>query len=146
MPAPPLVASPSPQIHVRSTPPPLPFCKQPRGVTCTTDREDKANIVSAGGFQAFPQRLFPVGRLDKESTGLILLTSDGRLPDSLLRPQVKRPKTYAVELTARPTDAQVASLAAGVVITTTAQRAHAKPQTARTLPCRVERTGGSDSR
>ena len=57
---------------------------KPRGVTCTADPADPTNIIAAGGFQLFPQRVFTVGRLDKDSTGLILLTSDGRLNHALL--------------------------------------------------------------
>ena len=48
---------------------------KPVGVTCTSDPSDPSNVIAAGGFQLFPQRLFTVGRLDKDSTGLLLLTS-----------------------------------------------------------------------
>jgi pseudouridine synthase len=62
------------------------------GVTCTSDPSDKTNIIKAGGFDLFPQRLFTVGRLDKDSTGLILLTSDGRVNNALLSPSVRKEK------------------------------------------------------
>jgi 23S rRNA-/tRNA-specific pseudouridylate synthase len=65
---------------------------KPLGVTCTSDMSDKTNIVSAGKFDLFPQRLFTVGRLDKDSTGLILITSDGRLNNALLNPLMKKEK------------------------------------------------------
>ncbi|MEN0005357.1 MAG: S4 domain-containing protein, partial [Bacteroidota bacterium] len=47
---------------------------KPPGITSTTDRRDKDNIID---FVGHPQRIFPIGRLDKPSTGLILLTNDG---------------------------------------------------------------------
>ena len=67
---------------------------KPRGVTCTTDVRDGSNIIDAVGYTH--ARLFPVGRLDKDSTGLILLTSDGRLPNAALRSGRRHDKTYAV--------------------------------------------------
>ena len=72
-----------------------------RGVTCTNDRKDKTNIIAAGGFDLFPQRMFTVGRLDKESTGLILLTSDGRVNNAMLSPKTKKEKSYEVSISPR---------------------------------------------
>ncbi|MEL7162462.1 MAG: pseudouridine synthase, partial [Bacteroidota bacterium] len=46
---------------------------KPAGITCTTDKRDKTNIID---FVNYPERIFPIGRLDKASTGLILLTND----------------------------------------------------------------------
>lgn len=85
-------------------------------------------------------RLFPVGRLDKESTGLLLLTSDGRLPNAALRHRAGQPKLYRVTADRPVRPADVEQLAAGVVITTVAQRDRGpgKPLTAPTLPCRVQ--------
>ena len=84
-----------------------------------------------------------VGRLDKDSEGLLLLTSDGRLPNSVLRARAKHPKHYLVTVDRPLWDADLEQLAAGVVITTTAQRDRGPPKTltAPTLPCEVERTG-----
>jgi len=56
---------------------------KPKGVTCTADKTVKNNIIKTGGFDLFPQRLFTVGRLDKDSTGLIILTSDGRVNNAV---------------------------------------------------------------
>ena len=64
---------------------------KPSGVTCTTDTRIRGNIIDR---VRHPQRIFPVGRLDKESTGLILLTSDGRLPNAVLRSGRKHDKMY----------------------------------------------------
>ena len=51
-------------------------------VPSAADERVRGNIIHAIGY---PERIFPVGRLDKESTGLILLTNDGRLPNAVLR-------------------------------------------------------------
>ena len=113
---------------------------KPKGVTCTSDASDRSNIIARGGFDRLPQRVFTVGRLDKDSTGLVLLTSDGRVNEALLRPSQKKAKRYVVEVDRRPSDADVGALASGVVITTTAQRDRkAKPLTAATRPCAVRR-------
>jgi 23S rRNA pseudouridine2604 synthase len=125
------------------------------GVTCTSDLGDKSNIIKAGSFDLFPQRLFTVGRLDKDSSGLILLTSDGRVNEAMLSPQTKKEKVYNVEFDRTPTDAQITSLCQGVLITTIAQRdsrtgssgsKSAKPLTAKTRPCKVFRIGGPQSK
>lgn len=89
-----------------------------------------------------------MGRLDKETSGLILLTSDGRLPNAALRSKFKQPKTYMVR-TNRPVSMEdVQKLRDGVVITTTAQRDgnRAKALTAPTLPCQVRAVGGNERR
>eukprot|EP00960_Hanusia_phi_P045175 757076-Hanusia_phi.AAC.6 len=111
---------------------------KPRGIVCTTDTRVRGNIVDAVGH---PERIFMVGRLDKDSTGLILLTSDGRIPNFVLRSERKHDKKYLVR-TDRPIRAEdIRKLAEGVVITTVAQRDRkSKAITARTLPCEVART------
>ena len=55
---------------------------KPPGITCTTDLKDKTNIID---FINHPKRIFPIGRLDKPSTGLILLTNDGDIVNDILR-------------------------------------------------------------
>lgn len=115
---------------------------KPKGVTCTTDKKISSNIVDAVRAKGCSpkHRIFPVGRLDKDSTGLILLTSDGRLPNSLLRGEFKQPKTYEVFVDKPLNPRDIEKLADGVVITTIAQRDNKKqkPLTARTKPCVVE--------
>ena len=66
---------------------------KPVGVTSTTDKKDKSNIIN---FMNFKHRIFPVGRLDKESTGLILLTNDGDIVNQILRKENKNEKEYIV--------------------------------------------------
>lgn len=121
---------------------------KPRGITCTNDPQDKTNILTAGRFNLFPQRLFTVGRLDKDSTGLILLTSDGRVNNVLLNPATKREKVYEVEFDKIPSDDQMQRLRDGVEITTPIQRESPRKKsiTAKTLPCKIFRIGDQSSR
>src|SRR3546814_2244588 len=64
---------------------------KPAGVICTTDTQIKGNIIDFVGHQ---QRIFPFGRLDKESEGLILLTSNGDILNEFLRPENATEKEY----------------------------------------------------
>jgi len=66
---------------------------KPEGISCTTDTKDKTNIVD---FINFKFRIFPIGRLDKETTGLILLTNDGDIVNRILRKENKNEKEYIV--------------------------------------------------
>ena len=71
---------------------------KPLGVTCTTDSRIKDNIIDDLIYHGYTprHRVYPVGRLDKETSGLILLTSDGRVVNSVLRGENKHPKVYNV--------------------------------------------------
>jgi 23S rRNA pseudouridine2604 synthase len=115
---------------------------KPLSVICTSDRRIRDNIVDAieqsPSSERLPdRRIFPVGRLDKDTSGLIIMTSDGRVPNSVLRGAQKHPKTYKVKVHKPLTENALQSLRDGVVITTQAQRdgKRAEPLTARTLPC-----------
>ena len=66
---------------------------KPPGITCTTDQRDKTNIID---FVNYPERIFPIGRLDKPSTGLILLTNDGDIVNKILRVENAHDKEYIV--------------------------------------------------
>jgi len=66
---------------------------KPKGVTCTTDQKDKSNIIS---FINYKSRIFPVGRLDKRSEGLIFLTNDGDIVNKILRAGNGHEKEYVV--------------------------------------------------
>jgi 23S rRNA pseudouridine2604 synthase len=70
---------------------------KPPGITCTTDRRDKSNIVD---YIRFKERIFPIGRLDKNSTGLILLTNDGDIVNKILRKENRHEKEYIVRVEA----------------------------------------------
>ncbi len=66
---------------------------KPIGIVCTTDVREKDNIID---FINYPQRVFPIGRLDKPSEGLILLTSDGDIVNKILRTEYDHEKEYIV--------------------------------------------------
>ncbi|WP_102399363.1 pseudouridine synthase [Haloimpatiens massiliensis] len=66
---------------------------KPVGITCTTERHIRGNIID---FVNHPERIFPIGRLDKDSQGLILLTSDGSIVNEILREQNNHEKDYIV--------------------------------------------------
>jgi pseudouridine synthase len=66
---------------------------KPKGITCTTDLKDKTNIVN---FIKYKSRIFPVGRLDKFSEGLIFLTNDGDIVNKILRAGNGHEKEYVV--------------------------------------------------
>ena len=68
---------------------------KPPGITCTTDLKDKDNIIE---FVNHPQRIFPIGRLDKPSSGLILLTNDGDIVNQILRVENNHDKEYIVSV------------------------------------------------
>jgi pseudouridine synthase len=84
------------------------------------------------------ERIFPVGRLDKDSTGLLLLTNDGRFVNALLRSAHGHYKNYIVTVNQPLSNEFIANMRSGVTITTEAQRdGRTKTLTAPTMPCRV---------
>lgn len=66
---------------------------KPRGITCTTERHIEGNIID---YISHPKRIFPIGRLDKPSEGLIFLTSDGNIVNKILRAGNNHEKEYIV--------------------------------------------------
>jgi 23S rRNA pseudouridine2604 synthase len=100
---------------------------KPVGIECTTDRDVPGNIVD---FVGYPERIFPVGRLDKDSEGLILLTNDGDIVNTILRAENEHEKEYVVAVDRPLTEAFLAGMAAGVPILGTV-----------TNPCRVTKVG-----
>ena len=69
---------------------------KPKGIVCTTDtKREKNNIID---FINYPKRIFPIGRLDKPSEGLIFLTSDGDIVNKILRANNQHEKEYIVDL------------------------------------------------
>ena len=86
---------------------------KPVGVTSTTDTSDKTNIIS---FMNHPKRIFPVGRLDKDSEGLILLTNDGDIVNKILRAGNNNEKEYIVTVDKELTGDMIRQMGAGVKI------------------------------
>lgn len=86
---------------------------KPPGITCTTEPGVKDNIID---FVGHPERIFPVGRLDKDSEGLILLTNDGDIVNEILRAENNHEKEYLVRVNRPITDLSLSLLASGVKI------------------------------
>lgn len=77
----------------KKTPPVYIMLHKPKGITCTTDLKDKTNIID---FVNHKSRIFPIGRLDKLSEGLIFLTNDGDIVNKILRAGNGHEKEYVV--------------------------------------------------
>jgi len=86
---------------------------KPPGVTCTTERDVPGNIVD---FVGHAERIFPIGRLDKDSEGLILLTNDGDIVNEVLREEHGHEKEYLVTVEPAVTANFLSMMAAGVRI------------------------------
>jgi len=86
---------------------------KPVGITCTTELHIKGNIVDAIGHK---QRIFPIGRLDKPSEGLIFLTSDGDIVNKILRAENAHDKEYVVTVDRPLTERFIQKMAKGVPI------------------------------
>ena len=97
---------------------------KPVGITSTTERHIKGNIVD---FVNHPLRIFHIGRLDKDSDGLILLTNDGDIVNEILRAENKHEKEYIVTVDKPITQDFLKKMASGVEILNT-----------KTLPCKVK--------
>ncbi|MGE0114698.1 MAG: 23S rRNA pseudouridine(2604) synthase RluF [Steroidobacteraceae bacterium] len=86
---------------------------KPVGITCTSEPQIKDNIVE---FVGHPERIFPIGRLDKDSEGLILLTNNGDIVNEILRVENAHEKEYLVTVDRPVTDAFLQGMASGVRI------------------------------
>ncbi|NDK39883.1 pseudouridine synthase [Pseudoxanthomonas gei] len=98
---------------------------KPVGITCTTEQAVDGNIID---FVDHQERIFPIGRLDKESEGLILLTSNGDIVNEILRAENKHEKEYHVAVNKPVTDEFLRGMARGVRIRDEV-----------TLPCKTAR-------
>ena len=93
---------------------------KPVGVVCTTDQKrEKNNIID---FINYPTRIFPIGRLDKPSEGLIFLTNDGDIVNKILRARNKHEKEYEVTVHKPVTKEFIEAMANGVPILDTVTR------------------------
>jgi 23S rRNA pseudouridine2604 synthase len=86
---------------------------KPVGITCTTEAHIKDNIIELIGHS---ERIFPIGRLDKDSEGLILLTNNGDIVNDILRSENEHEKEYLVSVNRPITDLALRMLAGGVKI------------------------------
>ncbi len=93
---------------------------KPRGIVCTTDTvREKDNIIDYIGY---PERIFPIGRLDKDSQGLILLTNDGDIVNKILRAGNNHEKEYLVTVKSPITKSFIQKMSNGVPILDTITR------------------------
>ena len=86
---------------------------KPVGITSTTDTTIKSNIID---FINFPERIFPIGRLDKPSEGLIFMTNDGDIVNKILRSKNNHEKEYVVTLNKKITDEFIKKMGNGVPV------------------------------
>jgi 23S rRNA pseudouridine2604 synthase len=86
---------------------------KPKGVTCTTDLKDKTNIID---FVNYKTRIFPIGRLDKLSEGLIFLTNDGDIVNKILRAGNGHEKEYVVTVDQPVNNEFISKMRGGVKI------------------------------
>ncbi len=86
---------------------------KPRGVTCTSNPEDPDNIIA---FIGYPERIYTIGRLDKDSDGLILLTNNGDLANAVMRSRGEHEKEYIVTVDHDITDSFIKRMSNGVEI------------------------------
>jgi 23S rRNA pseudouridine2604 synthase len=100
---------------------------KPVGITCTTEQQVPGNIID---LIRYPERIFPIGRLDKDSEGLILLTNNGDIVNEILRAENCHEKEYVVTVDRPVTEIFLQGMASGVRILGRV-----------TLPCKVYRAG-----
>tara|TARA_B100000787_G_C16160431_1_gene281119 strand:- start:740 stop:1363 length:624 start_codon:yes stop_codon:yes gene_type:complete len=100
---------------------------KPSGIVCTTDtKRERDNIIE---YINYPSRIFPIGRLDKRSEGLIFLTNDGDIVNKILRAKNKHEKEYHVEVNKPISDEFVKLMSNGVpILDTVTQKCYVKKQ------------------
>ena len=100
---------------------------KPQGIVCTTDTREPDNVID---FLNYGKRIYPIGRLDKDSEGLLLLTNDGDIVNKILRAGNHHEKEYLVTVNKQITPEFLKGMASGVPILDTV-----------TKPCVIEQTG-----
>ena len=102
---------------------------KPRGIVCTAEKRERNNIVD---FVNYPKRIYPIGRLDKESRGLILMTNQGELVNKMMRSGNRHEKEYIVRVNRDITRDFLEKMSAGVYL---------EELDATTRKCKVEQLG-----
>lgn len=102
---------------------------KPRGIVCTAEKRERNNIVD---FINYPKRIYPVGRLDKDSRGLLLMTNQGELVNKIMRSGNRHEKEYIVRVNRDISQDFLDKMAAGVYL---------EELKTSTRPCPVERIG-----
>ncbi|MBR6164767.1 MAG: rRNA pseudouridine synthase [Clostridia bacterium] len=109
-----LVAVDGIRVHPEGTKHYLAYYKPVGEVTTVSDPQGRATVMDK--FRDYPVRLFPVGRLDYDSEGLLLLTNDGEMMNHVLHPSREVSKVYWAKLSNQVTDEEIQSLRKGVMI------------------------------
>lgn len=102
---------------------------KPAGIVCTAEKREKNNVID---FMKYPKRIYPIGRLDKDSEGLLLMTNNGELVNKIMRAGNVHEKEYIVTVNKPVTDSFVRGLAGGVPLV---------ELNTTTRKCRVEKIG-----
>ncbi|MCI8326938.1 MAG: pseudouridine synthase [Lachnospiraceae bacterium] len=92
---------------------------KPRGIVCTAEKREKNNVID---YIKYPKRIYPVGRLDKDSEGLLLMTNDGNLGNEILKARNYHEKEYEVTVNRPVTEEFLRKMAEGVPILDTVTR------------------------
>lgn len=102
---------------------------KPAGIVCTAEKRERNNIVD---YVKYPKRIYPIGRLDKDSHGLILMTNQGDLVNKMMRSGNLHEKEYIVKVNRDITEEFIRKMSQGVYL---------KELDAATRPCQVEKVG-----
>ena len=86
---------------------------KPAGIVCTAEKRERNNIVD---YMKYPKRIYPVGRLDKDSTGLLLLTNDGELVNKIMRAGNYHEKEYVVTVDQKITPEFLRQMSGGLYL------------------------------
>ena len=107
---------------------------KPAGIVCTAEKREKNNVID---FMKYPKRIYPIGRLDKDSEGLLLMTNNGELVNKIMRAGNHHEKEYIVTVNKPVTDSFVRGLAGGVPLV---------ELNTTTRKCKVEKIGNRKNR
>jgi 23S rRNA pseudouridine2604 synthase len=107
---------------------------KPAGIVCTAEKREKNNVID---FLHYPKRVYPVGRLDKDSEGLLLLTNNGDIVNKMMRAGNHHEKEYIVTVNRPVSDSFLRGLAGGVPLVELGTT---------TRKCRVEKISGRQFR
>ena len=106
---------------------------KPVGIVCTAEKREKNNVID---YIKYPKRIYPIGRLDKDSEGLLLLTNNGDIVNKMMRSGNKHEKEYIVTVNKPISDSFIRGLAGGVPLVelgVTTRKCHVKKISARKL-------------
>lgn len=107
--------------------PVLLMVNKPVGIVCTAEKREKDNIID---FLNYPVRIYPIGRLDKDSSGLILMTNQGELVNKIMRASNYHEKEYIVRINKPVTEAFIKGMSEGVPL---------RELKTKTRPCKVKK-------